>query len=85
LTSVSAGVFVLVMLAMKQNESTINRMSEIYTPEDAYRMHVQQVDGAEEEPTTPFMELSDMAIQGYEIAADMLNQLPSSESSVTEG
>jgi hypothetical protein len=51
-------------------------MSEIYTPEDAYRMHVQHVSGADIEPTTPFMELSDMALQMYEIEADIMNQQP---------
>jgi hypothetical protein len=54
-------------------------MSEKYTPEDAYRMHVQQVAGPDAEPTTPFMDLSDMAIQMYEIEADLINQQQSTE------
>ena len=48
-------------------------MSE-FTPEDAYRLHVEQVEGEGAVPPKPFMELSDMAIQLYEIEADLLNQ-----------
>ena len=48
-------------------------MSE-FIPEDAYRLHVKQVEGENAVPAKPFMELSDMAIQMYEIEADLLNQ-----------
>ena len=46
----------------------------MYTPEQAYLDHVVENDGEDAlEYAVPFDELSDMAIQGYEVAADMVN------------
>jgi len=43
-----------------------------YTPEDAYRDHIRQTSG--QEPTKPFEDLSDMAIQMYETEAAIVNE-----------
>ena len=49
------------------------------TGEQVYEEHIKQVLGPDAKPRTPFLELSDMAIQGYEIEADMVNQAQSEE------
>lgn len=49
-------------------------MAEKYTPQDAYREHVEQALGAGSPLPVVFTELSDMAIQMYQTEADIINQ-----------